>query len=154
MRPDAIDVDVSRLLARAAHPANACEGCTACCTVMAVPELRKPSRRACDHVRDDRCGAHDERPESCRAFNCLWLRGALGASVDWRPDALGVLFDGFVARESGAEHWIAFELWPRALASVEARAALEALAAHRPLLLAHRDGSFEHYEHSPRDDAP
>ena len=68
-----IHVRVERLRAKGAMEGRACGECTVCCTVMAVPELHKPNRRACDHVCDEGCAIHAERPQDCRDFHCLWL---------------------------------------------------------------------------------
>ena len=109
---------------------------------MAVTELRKPSRRACDHVGYDGCRVHPERPASCREFHCLWLRGAVAGDESLRPDALGVMLDYFVERTTGDEHLLAFELWPGAFEQPAARALLEELAREREVRLSYRDGRW------------
>jgi uncharacterized protein len=133
---------LERLRAPGAMPARACGDCTACCTLMAVTELRKPSRRACDHVRTGGCAIHPERPAGCRLFHCLWLRGAVGVDEAQRPDALGVMFDYFVTPASGEEHTLAFEVWPGALDAPAARAIVDALARSREVRLSYRDGRW------------
>jgi Fe-S-cluster containining protein len=135
-------VRIERLRARGSEAGRACGACTACCTVMAVTELRKPSRRACEHVGRDGCRAHDARPESCRAFFCAWMRGAMAADEALRPDALGVMVDWFTTRATGESHLLAFEVWPGAFDSAEARAVLAELARAQELRLSHRDGSW------------
>lgn len=135
-------VSVERLLSGSVPPDRACGDCTACCTVMAVTELRKPSRRACDHVGRDGCRVHDARPESCRAFNCAWLRGVIAGGEAHRPDALGVMFDSFVERGSGATRVLAFELWPGALDAEPARAVVASLAAAHEVHVSRRDGAW------------
>lgn len=135
-----IDVDLNRLRARHAARDRSCGDCTACCAVMAVVELRKPSRRACDHVSLEGCRIHDTRPESCREFNCLWLRGAIDASA--RPDELGVFFDYFTVKRTDISRLIAFELWPGALNSPAARALLDALSRTHDIELSYRDGTW------------
>lgn len=137
-----VHVSVDRLRAPGALRGRSCDGCTVCCTVMAVPELHKGSRRACDHVGRDGCRAHDTRPESCRLFHCAWLRGAIDGGDDMRPDALGVMVDYFIERGTGAEHLIAFELWAGAIEAPLAQSALRALAAVGPLTISHRDGRW------------
>lgn len=109
---------------------------------MAVRELHKPARRACDHVTEGGCSVHSTRPESCRAFNCLWLRGGVGEGDAHRPDQLGIVFDGYVERPEGTERWFAFALWEGAFESVEARPVLDALAGDREVVLSYRDGRF------------
>jgi hypothetical protein len=108
---------------------------------MAVPELRKPSRRACEHVCDQGCSVHAERPTSCRAFNCAWLRG-VALDEHARPDLLGVMIDYFETRDNGETHLLAFELWQGALDSPAAQALLRALAALHVVTLSRRDGRW------------
>ena len=119
-----------------------CGACTVCCSVMAVTELRKPSRRACDHVGPTGCAVHAERPTSCRQFHCLWLRGAVAGDDALRPDALGVMFDYFVTRDTGETHLLAFEAWPGALDGAEARALLAELARDHDVRVSYRDGRW------------
>lgn len=118
---------------------------------MAVTELRKPSRRACEHVGRDGCRAHAERPPSCREFFCAWMRGAMAPDESLRPDALGVMVDWFTTRATGESHLLAFEVWPGAFDTPEARAVLAELARSQELRLSHRDGSWSVF--SPDDEA-
>lgn len=134
-------VRTERLLRDGAATGRACDGCTACCTVLLVTELRKPARRACEHVSRDGCRVHETRPESCRAFHCAWLRGVIDGD-DARPDALGVMVDAFVERPSGATRVVAFELWEGALDAPDARALLDELATHREVRVSRRDGTW------------
>ena len=117
-----------------------CGDCTACCTVLAIVELQKPQRRACDHLCRSGCGIYADRPASCREFHCLWLRGALDADEALRPDRLGVMFDYFVLASSGESHLIAFELWPGALAGSLVQSLLAELTQTRDVHLSYRDG--------------
>ena len=119
-----------------------CGACTVCCTVMAVTELRKPSRRACDHVGRAGCRIHPDRPLGCREFNCLWLRGAVAGDEALRPDVLGVMFDFFVTRDTGETHLLAFEVWPGALEDPASRALVEAFARTQEVRLSYRDGRW------------
>lgn len=109
---------------------------------MAVPALHKPNRRACDHVCARGCSIHSERPDECRAFHCLWLRGAIEGGDATRPDALGVMFDQFVLRQDQQTHTLAFELWTGALDSPEARAVVGELAQQHKISLSYRDGRW------------
>ena len=117
-----------------------CGDCTACCTVLAIVELQKPQRRACDHLCRSGCGIYATRPASCREFHCLWLRGALDADEALRPDRLGVMFDYFVVASSGESHLIAIELWPGALAGSLVQSLLAELTQTRDVHLSYRDG--------------
>lgn len=66
---------------------RACGGCTLCCTALAVPELNKPNGVPCVHLTPEGCGIYEDRPESCRVFQCAWLQGA--GPRDTRPDRTG-----------------------------------------------------------------
>lgn len=65
-----------------------CGACTLCCTTLAVPELDKPNGVRCVHLTDQGCGIYEDRPPSCRTFECAWLRGA-GEGLYTRPDFTG-----------------------------------------------------------------
>ena len=65
-----------------------CGACTLCCTTLAVPELDKPNGVRCAHLTDEGCGIYEDRPQSCRDFECAWLRGA-GDGLYTRPDYTG-----------------------------------------------------------------
>ena len=68
---------------------RSCDGCTVCCTVLAVPEAHSPEGHPCDHVCERGCAIYAARPESCRGFACGWAAGMVPA--DLRPDRCGVL---------------------------------------------------------------
>ena len=78
-------------------PIRECGPCTACCTVMGVPELGKGLHETCEHLGPTGCRIYVDRPASCRTFSCQWLRGLLevDGSLDpaLRPDQCGVIFD-------------------------------------------------------------
>lgn len=55
--------------------ANDCGNCTYCCNAMKVRELEKPANTWCSHCdKGSGCTIYESRPESCRAYECLWLR--------------------------------------------------------------------------------
>jgi hypothetical protein len=57
-----------------------------------VDEIGKLGGRPCVHQRPEGgCSVHARRPQVCRDYGCLWLRGAL-ADED-RPDRLGAVLD-------------------------------------------------------------
>src|ERR1051325_372763 len=66
--------------------------CTACCTALAVVELEKPHHTPCRHLCAGGCAIHaqPEMPQTCREFQCEWLRG--NVPEEFRPDRLGVIF--------------------------------------------------------------
>lgn len=54
---------------------NDCGDCTYCCKVMKVQELNKAANTWCIHCNKGQgCAIYKERPESCRVYECLWLR--------------------------------------------------------------------------------
>lgn len=81
---------------RVQHPP--CGGCTVCCVVLYVPELRKLDHEPCVHLCARGCALHDtpEQPELCKTWQCAYRRGMLGPRPQWRPDRLGVLIYGEV----------------------------------------------------------
>jgi hypothetical protein len=68
-----------------------CDGCTACCTALAIPEVPSPAGEHCKHECEVGCAIYATRPGRCKAdFKCLWLDG-WGAKADDRPNQLGWL---------------------------------------------------------------
>ena len=71
---------------------RSCGSCSLCCTVLRVDELEKRAGDDCIHQRGaSGCGIYEERPEICRAYQCLWRQG--GLEDDERPDATGGIVD-------------------------------------------------------------
>jgi hypothetical protein len=57
-----------------------------------VDELAKLGGTPCLHQRvEGGCAIHPRRPEICRRYRCLWLRGGLDPGD--RPDLLGAVLD-------------------------------------------------------------
>jgi hypothetical protein len=57
-----------------------------CCKLLGIEELQKPPGVWCKHVAHGKgCGAYDERPGSCRSFNCYWLVSPY-LGPEWKPD--------------------------------------------------------------------
>lgn len=66
-------------------PGRSCEGCTACCKLVAVAALNKPPQRWCEHCSIGAgCTIYDARPDDCRTFYCGWVLDA-AISDDWNP---------------------------------------------------------------------
>lgn len=109
-----------------------CGPCTACCAVIGVHELGKELYEPCPHLGEAGCGifGRPDRPASCGAFACQWLRGLLevDGEVDLtlRPDACGVVFDYQPASVFG-EMFVAWEVEPGASARAPAREIVEGL---------------------------
>lgn len=67
-----------------------CGDCTLCCTLTTVPELGKPTNFQCMHCAKG-CSIYERRPQSCRDFQCAWLRGEM---PQWmRPDKVHVMIE-------------------------------------------------------------
>jgi hypothetical protein len=124
------------------HSGRSCGECTACCTVLAVDELRKPMRWACEHIACNGCRIYDERPQGCRDFDCLWLRGEIVGDESRRPDELGVIFDSFRDAATNEPRFVAFEVWTGAFDEPVAAALLAELSSAREVQLSSRDGSW------------
>jgi hypothetical protein len=73
-------------------PGKSCGTCTKCCTVMGVPELKKPPRVKCAHVIAGKgCAIYAERPPSCAKFICGWLLDP-NMGEELKPDQCHVVF--------------------------------------------------------------
>jgi hypothetical protein len=85
-----------------------CGGCTLCCKLVPVEELRKLAGARCAHQRTGKgCTVYPTRPVSCREWSCMWLVGiqengqALSLSrpdrthyvIDSVPDIVRVTYD-------------------------------------------------------------
>lgn len=106
-----------------------CAGCTACCTVMGIPDL-SPEFEDCKHI-DVRpkgqlvagCGIYKDRPDDCRDFQCLWLQGLPMLEDGDRPDMLGVVYaHGEWDRDKDLMIVQAYEFREGAASSARARA--------------------------------
>ncbi|MCO5157926.1 MAG: YkgJ family cysteine cluster protein [Aquamicrobium sp.] len=56
---------------------NACGTCTMCCKLLGISDLapRKPVNQWCRHCKPGNgCTIYEDRPRSCREFECLWLQ--------------------------------------------------------------------------------
>jgi hypothetical protein len=151
-----------QLLAETPAEGFDCGDCTACCTVLAVTELNKPMRFACQHQCRDGCRTYLARPSGCRQFNCLWLRGALqqhaSASVlisrsllqdsahpaeeSLRPDHSGVIWDYFIDGKDRLPHLVAFEVWTQAFHHSDNFNFLKRVSDQFTLRLSFRDGQW------------
>lgn len=134
--------DTSRFTAETPAGDRECGPCTACCTVHQVEELRKPARQACDHLCPSGCAIYESRPNTCRQFNCLWLRGGLDRNETLRPDHLGLVFDFFIWKSSNVPQLSAVEVWNGAADSPESQSLLNALREQFSVVLGLRDGRW------------
>lgn len=95
-------------------PTRECGPCTACCTVLSVDEIEKPAFEPCAKLCDTGCGIYDERPASCRGFECLWIRGMLDddpTDTRRRPDSAGIVVD-YQRRSAFGEIFKCYEIAP------------------------------------------
>jgi hypothetical protein len=114
-----------------------CGPCTACCTIKGIPELAKEPYQNCQHLCAAGCSVYDQRPSSCREFECLWLQGHISGDERRRPDQLGLMFD--VTGEDGAmgQVLVAWETRPGAADEPAAHYLLERMA-RRVLIIVRR----------------
>lgn len=63
-----------------------------CCKLITIKVLNKPAGEWCPNCapRNGGCQIHGEHPETCKQFQCHWLKG-LG-SADMRPDKSKAIF--------------------------------------------------------------
>jgi hypothetical protein len=88
-------------------PNNSCGACTACCTLLPILELDKPSGTPCRHLCEQGCGIYESRPDVCRNYLCAWRSHAwFGSRPQYRPDKLGVM----VSCQDTKDGW-AITLW-------------------------------------------
>ena len=66
-------------------PGRSCANCTMCCKIMGIAELSKPRNQWCPNCDVGKsCKIYADRPQSCRDFNCIYLRdGSL--AEHWKP---------------------------------------------------------------------
>jgi hypothetical protein len=71
-----------------------CAGCTFCCTILAVPELKKPPWTPCVHCTGTGCSIHDApaMPSACKDFECGYLTS--GLPERFRPDRCHIMITG------------------------------------------------------------
>lgn len=68
-----------------------CGDCTLCCKLMGIEELKKPANKWCELVQIGKgCGDYENRPKSCRDFQCMWLQGQL--PEDLKPNKIHAVF--------------------------------------------------------------
>jgi len=100
-----------------------CGGCSACCTVLNIPEVNSPAFQPCSHLCVQGCGIYDSRPGVCRDYYCEW---ALGNAPEWmKPDLCGVV----PGHTNGNTAMHLREVWPGASRSSEVRRFIRAANA-------------------------
>ena len=119
---------------------RSCDECQVCCELPMVAALKKPMFTRCDHQCAQGCGIYGKRPDPCRAFECVWLRGDALLEDEDRPDRMGLMIETCVSTAPGGDtiqYAQVWETWPGALEDKESRAAVlsESLASRWPLKL-------------------
>lgn len=96
---------------------RSCGSCTACCTLLEIHDLPsgefKPAHEDCPHQQRTRkrgrkpgCKVYEDRPPSCRAYECYWKQGLFEARD--RPDRLGLMVDSSDGALVGLSHEAGF----------------------------------------------
>ena len=73
-----------------------CDGCTLCCTITRVPEINKAEYTSCPFLHEKNsgckgCSIYKDRPDSCRKYECAWLKGDM---PDWmKPDECHLMIE-------------------------------------------------------------
>jgi hypothetical protein len=91
---------------------KSCGGCTACCTIMSVEAVNKPTYTPCQHICQQGCSIYSEKPSECSVWECAWKSGWIDGDERRRPDQLGVMFEFRVV--GGKSFLWVYEVWPDA----------------------------------------
>lgn len=118
---------------------RSCGTCTACCTSLAVKELDKPQGVVCNHLSrtSKGCDRYDTRPQSCRNFECLWLRDHKGSLIDgeFRPDRCGLVLDVTTPHSELPQAIVVHEVWPGASQQVDGQRLLARLSSRAVVIV-------------------
>lgn len=120
---------------------RSCGECDACCVWLDVEDEGIAHTRGvrCPRLGDDgKCQSYDERPRTCRDFECLWLVG-FGGEED-RPDRLGVILH-LMPPTSGVVVVAANEIRPGAVDEKRAAETIKEIAWQAPVITVRLDGS-------------
>jgi hypothetical protein len=71
---------------------RSCGSCSMCCRLLDVPEVKQRDKW-CPHCRPGRggCSIYETRPQTCRAYTCMWLLGLFGD--EWFPAKSKIVVD-------------------------------------------------------------
>jgi len=111
-----------------------CGECTACCTVNAIVELKKPQGEHCSYECEKGCSKYWKRPQSCRDFHCMWILGH--GDESGRPDKIGLFVEDRLGEPLGQQLFVK-EAESGASTTPEGEAYLQSLhkELNRPLYL-------------------
>ena len=93
---------------------TSCGSCSLCCRLLGVPALNKPAGKWCDHCDKSKgCSIYADRPQSCIAFECLWLQSAkrggdVALPLAMRPDKSHVVFSALVKPDGSTTGLVAY----------------------------------------------
>lgn len=120
-----------------------CGSCTECCHLMAVSEIGKPVFKWCQFCdKSVGCKIYDNRPHSCRGFQCLWLKD-MSIPDEMRPDRCGVMLEDL--REFSLCLALTGENRPDAWLDPKARAIFSKIAADGITVGVSVDGGRKRY---------
>jgi hypothetical protein len=72
-------------------PGRTCSGCTLCCSLLGIVELKKPVFTICKHcVIGKGCKIYEVRPPTCAAFLCSY-RTSAALPEYWNPKVCGMV---------------------------------------------------------------
>lgn len=77
-------------------PVRECGSCSLCCKLLPIdaPGIEKPAAKWCSHwSKATKCGIYEQRPETCRTFNCLWRLGVI--PEQFKPDKVGAVMASY-----------------------------------------------------------
>jgi len=102
---------------------------------MRVTPLNKPAGAICPHQTEAGCGIYEDRPNVCRAWDCMWVRdnGRVFSEAE-RPDRVGVFFSASPADpKTGQQTIYVHQVHPGAAEAPGGRAIVDRLAALLPV---------------------
>jgi hypothetical protein len=124
-----------------------CGECKACCTVLAVGELKKRNYTHCQHECENGCGIYGEHPDSCKGYMCWWKVGLLQGDERRRPDKLGIIVD----YRPALDVVLVWEVWPGASEESQARYQIMKLMQKHKNKLFHLNTVSEEVYHDMAD---
>src|SRR5215471_2139509 len=72
-------------------PGRNCSGCTLCCSLLGIVELKKPVFTICKHCAVGKgCKIYEARPPTCAEFLCSYRTSAV-LSEYWNPKVCGMV---------------------------------------------------------------
>jgi len=125
---------------------RACGECTACCTILAVDDLKKGNYQPCVHECGG-CAIYDSRPSTCRTWSCGWLLGRIEGDERRRPDKIGLIFNR--EKLAGKFMTVAIEVWPGAAKESSNAYLLRKMSQEKPIVL--REYQIRNYDVITRD---